>query len=130
MDDARLAEWMEGYIRAWNSNDPDHIGSLFADDSRYYTAPFRPPWMGREGIVQGWLESKDEPGQTDFTWEPLVVTDELAVVVGVTHLSRNRKRAGDPLQQPVGPAVRRRGALLGVHRVVDAAPLRVPPGRR
>lgn len=84
MDDARLAEWMKGYIRAWNSNDPDHIGSLFADDSRYYTAPFRPPWMGREGIVQGWLESKDEPGQTDFTWEPLVVTDELAVVVGVT----------------------------------------------
>ncbi|CAN5275323.1 hypothetical protein BH20ACT24_BH20ACT24_16790 [soil metagenome] len=84
MDDARLAEWMKGYIRAWNSNDPDHIGSLFADDSRYYTAPFRPPWMGREGIVQGWLESKDEPGQTDFTWEPLVVTDELAVGVGVT----------------------------------------------
>lgn len=91
MGDATLSEWMKGYIRAWNSNDPEHIGSLFSDDARYYTAPFRPPWMGREGIVQGWLESKDEPGQTDFTWEPLVVTGDLAVVVGVTiyHATRN-----------------------------------------
>jgi uncharacterized protein (TIGR02246 family) len=84
MDDATLSEWMKGYIRAWNSNDADHIGSLFADDARYYTAPFRPPWMGREDIVQGWLNRKDEPGQTDFTWEPLLVSGDLAVIVGVT----------------------------------------------
>jgi hypothetical protein len=79
-----LTAWIEGYVRAWNSNDPAAIGALFTDDAEYHTEPYRPPARGREAIVAWWLENRDEPGETSFTWEPLVVTDDLAVVTGTT----------------------------------------------
>lgn len=79
-----LNKWMEGYIRAWNSNEPDDIGALFTDDATYYTAPYREPWRGRSAIVAGWLDRKDQPGEASFTWQPLVVTGELTVVQGLT----------------------------------------------
>jgi uncharacterized protein (TIGR02246 family) len=85
MSDAnRLTGWIDGYVRAWDTNDPRDIGDLFTDDAVYYTAPFRPPWRGRDKIVAGWLDRKDEPGDAEFDWEPLVVTPEVAVVQGTT----------------------------------------------
>ncbi len=80
----RLTAWIDGYVRAWNSNDPADIGALFTDDAAYYTARFREPWRGREGIIEGWLDRKDEPGETSFTWRPLVVTDEVSIIDGTT----------------------------------------------
>jgi ketosteroid isomerase-like protein len=79
-----LDRWVDGYVRAWNSNDPADIGALFTDDARYYTAPFREPWRGREQIVQGWLDRRDEPGDATFEWQPVLATGELAIVQGVT----------------------------------------------
>jgi hypothetical protein len=79
-----LKDWIEGYIRAWNSNDRDDIGSLFTTDALYYPEPFAEPWRGRDEIVEQWLERKDEPGQATFDWRPLVATPEIAVVTGTT----------------------------------------------
>ena len=76
--------WIQGYVAAWNSNDPEAIGGLFTDDARYYTAPHREPWSGREGIVSGWLERKDEPGSFDFRHEVTAVCDGVAFVRGWT----------------------------------------------
>jgi hypothetical protein len=76
--------WIDGYVKAWNSNLSEDIGALFSDDARYYTAPHRPPWQGRDAIIAGWLDRKDEPGDARFSWKPLVVTDDLAVVQGET----------------------------------------------
>jgi len=81
---SQVRAWIDGYVRAWNSNDPSDIAALFTDDAEYYTAPFRPPWRGRGEIVSGWLERRDEPGETTFTWNPLVVTDEAAIIQGQT----------------------------------------------
>ena len=84
MDETAVERWIEGYIRAWRSNDPDDIGSLFTDDALYFTAPHREPWRGREGIVDGWLGRKDEPGEWNFRYEVLATTDDLAFVEGWT----------------------------------------------
>ena len=80
----QVTAWIDGYVDAWNSNRPQDIGRLFSKDATYYTAPHREPWRGREGIVESWLARKDEPGQTSFTWKPLVITDDLAIVQGET----------------------------------------------
>jgi uncharacterized protein (TIGR02246 family) len=77
-----VRDWVEEYVRAWNSNDPAEIGALFTEDASYYTEPFSPPWRGREEIVRQWLARKDEPGDTEFDWHPVVVTADLAVVQG------------------------------------------------
>ncbi|HEU0041249.1 MAG TPA: nuclear transport factor 2 family protein [Jiangellaceae bacterium] len=76
--------WVEGYVRAWNSNDPEDIRGLFSEDARYFTEPYADPWLGRQAIVDGWLKHKDEPGQTSFEWNTLVVTPDVAVVEGRT----------------------------------------------
>ena len=58
------ADWVAGYIAAWESNDPAQIGALFTDDAVYLTSPDAEPRRGRDAIVAGWLEDLDEPG----TW--------------------------------------------------------------
>jgi hypothetical protein len=80
----QLAAWMEGYRQAWNSNAPDDIGRLFTESALYYTEPFNTPWRGRQAIIDNWRTRKDEPGQTEFTWRLLAITDELAIVQGQT----------------------------------------------
>lgn len=84
MEETALRKWVEGYVRAWNSNDPSDIKALFTEDARYFTEPYTRPWHGREEIVRRWLENKDEPGQTNFRYEVLVCTDELGIVKGET----------------------------------------------
>ncbi|MGH3729792.1 MAG: nuclear transport factor 2 family protein [Micromonosporaceae bacterium] len=80
----RVAAWIDGYVRAWNSNDPADISALFTGDAEYYTAPYDPPWQGHTQIVEGWLADRDEPGETTFDWKPVLVTDEVAIIQAVT----------------------------------------------
>ena len=87
MDDQqtrRVHAWVEAYLQAWSSNDPADIGALFTQDAAYHTEPYGAPWRGRDEIVRRWLGRKDEPGQTQFRWHPLVVTPEVAIVQGET----------------------------------------------
>jgi ketosteroid isomerase-like protein len=86
MDDdlaRRLQTWVDGYLQAWNSNDPAEIGALFTQDAAYYTEPYSPPWQGRDEIVGRWLDRKDAPGESEFRWHPLAVNPDVAVVQGV-----------------------------------------------
>lgn len=92
MDRSAVERWVEGYIGAWQSNDPDQIGSLFTDDARYYTAPDRNAWEGRDAIVAGWVDRKDEPGQWTFRHEFLAQGDGLAFVRGWTEYVEPPKR--------------------------------------
>ena len=79
-----LAQWVEAYVRAWNTNDPAEIGALFTEDAVYLTEPYSEPWRGRNAIVAGWIENRDEPGQTTFDWQPLLETPELSILTGTT----------------------------------------------
>jgi uncharacterized protein (TIGR02246 family) len=80
-----VAAWVQKYRTAWESNNPDDVGNLFAEDAAYFTEPFAKPWLGREQIVKKWLKIKDEPDTTTFEWQPLVVTDDLAIIEAATH---------------------------------------------
>ncbi|MCU1443508.1 MAG: hypothetical protein JWQ59_1658 [Cryobacterium sp.] len=79
-----VGAWVEGYRRAWESNDPVDIRAIFTEDAEYRTDPWSEPWRGHDEIVSGWLERADEPGDTTFQWSPLAVTDEVAIVQGTT----------------------------------------------
>jgi hypothetical protein len=81
---AELESWVDDYVGAWTSNDPEDIGRLFTVDAHYYTAPHREPWTGRDGIVAEWVQRKDEPGQWTFRYEVLAVCEDLGFVRGWT----------------------------------------------
>jgi len=84
VDASDVERWVQGYERAWLSNDPGHIGGLFTDDAAYRTAPDADPWIGRDAIVAGWLEHRDEPGAATFTFEVIGMDGSRGFVQGVT----------------------------------------------
>ncbi|WP_026211666.1 nuclear transport factor 2 family protein [Longispora albida] len=89
--DPRVTGWIDGYVRAWNSNRAEDIGVLFTEDARYFTAPYAEPWTGRADIVRQWLENADEPGDTEFSWDLLSLSHGLAVVQGHTVYKAERR---------------------------------------
>lgn len=84
VDRATVVEWVEGYRRAWDSNEPDDIRALFTENAEYSTEPWAPPWRGHKGIVDAWLEARDEPGDTTFEWELVAVDGDTAVIRALT----------------------------------------------
>jgi tRNA (guanine37-N1)-methyltransferase len=83
-DRAAIDDWIRRYLTAWESNDLDDIGALFTDDAVYYTAPHREPWRGRQAIVDGWIDRKDEPRTWTFRYEIEGIDGDVAFVRGWT----------------------------------------------
>lgn len=79
-----MERWVEMYLRAWTTNDESDIGALFTDDAAYFPTPFSDGWHGRDAIIRGWLDRKDDPGDWSFEYEILCGSDELGVVRGMT----------------------------------------------
>jgi hypothetical protein len=79
-----VREWMAGYRKAWESNNPADITAIFTDEAVYYFEPFTAPARGRDAIIADWLKRQDAPGSTAFTWQLIGMTDEAAFVQGET----------------------------------------------
>jgi hypothetical protein len=92
-DSTTVTTWMDGYLRAWDSNAPDDIRALFTDDGVYLTAPFVDARVGHEAIVAGWIEDQDQPGDHTFTWKRLGLDGDTAFVEGDTLYSDGRRYA-------------------------------------
>jgi uncharacterized protein (TIGR02246 family) len=97
MDETAVREWVDGYVRAWTSNGRDEIASLFTEDAVYYPEPGKRPLTTRDGIVQGWLERKDEPGEWTFEVVRVWVAGDRAFVRAVTGYSTDPPRTYENL---------------------------------
>ena len=80
----RLNAWMDGYVEAWTSNEPEAIAALFTPDAVYDPQTADGEWDGVERIIEEWVDIDDDPDNWDFQWIPVVETDDLAVVTGKT----------------------------------------------
>ena len=81
----RLDAWMDKYMLAWSSNETDHIEELFTEDAVYDPQTADGEWDGRDEIVAMWQEIDDAEDNWDFEWQPIVETDDLAVIQGRTN---------------------------------------------
>ena len=101
MDKAQVDRWLQAYVGAWKSYDPDQIGELFSADVRYRYHPHDDPVAGRAAVVRSWLgedasagaSSRDEPGTYDATYRAVAVDGDVAVATGS---STYRSRPGGP----------------------------------
>jgi len=96
MDRTDVERWLEGYLRAWKSDDPDEVAALFTEDAIY--SPFPWPredryWRGRDKIVEKWIGHGDSKIGWRFEHDILAVDGDTAVVEGWTHYDRGQ---GDP----------------------------------
>jgi hypothetical protein len=74
--------WLERYVAAWSTYDPDAIGALFSEDASYRYHPWDEPLIGREAIVASWLSDRDEPGTFEAHYDAWAVEDDLATAIG------------------------------------------------
>jgi ketosteroid isomerase-like protein len=80
-----LAEdWVRRYERAWATNDPDDVRSLFTPDAEYRFHPWDEPAVGQDAIVEQWLDAQDSADDHTFTWSVVAVEGPTAVVQGRT----------------------------------------------
>ena len=80
--------WLDRYVAAWESYDPEAIGDLFAADAEYRYHPADKPVVGRDAIVSSWIRpeatasGRDDPGTYAAHYEPFAVDGSRAVAVG------------------------------------------------
>lgn len=84
MDQAGFQRWLDAYVDAWTTYDENAIGALFSEDAEYRWHPWDEPVRGREAIVAGWLEARDEPGSWTADYRPFAIERDTCVAVGVS----------------------------------------------
>jgi SnoaL-like domain len=102
MDQVAAQEWLDRYVAAWMSYEPDAIGALFSEDVAYRYHPYDDPILGREAVVASWLgesvsddaSTRDEPGTYEATYSPVAVDGDVVVATG---RSTYRERPGGPV---------------------------------
>ncbi len=83
-----VQRWLDAYVDAWRTYDPDAIGALFAEDATYAYQPYREPTRGRAAIIADWLDSPDEAGTWAAHYEPFAVEGDRAASVGTSDYLR------------------------------------------
>jgi ketosteroid isomerase-like protein len=87
----RVQAWLDAYVAAWRSYDPDAIADLFSADATYAYHPYDDePLRGRDAIAESWLSERDEPGSWDASYAPLLVDGERAVATGESRYADGR----------------------------------------
>ena len=79
MDRRSAQEWLDRYVAAWLSYDPDDIAALFSDDISYRYHPYGEPVVGRVRVVASWLgddategaSTRDRPGTYEAEHAPV-----------------------------------------------------------
>ena len=90
MDKAQVDNWLRAYVAAWQSEDREQIGALFAEDVRYRYHPYDEPVTGRAAVVAAWLgegqaagaSTRDEPGTFEAEYRAVAVDGDVAVATG------------------------------------------------
>ncbi|MBA2381500.1 MAG: nuclear transport factor 2 family protein [Chloroflexi bacterium] len=90
MDHAAFQDWLDRYVAAWRSGDPDDIAALFSPDASYFYGPYRDAVTGRDAIVADWTREPDAPGSWESEYRPLAIEGEVAVATGESRYTDGR----------------------------------------
>jgi ketosteroid isomerase-like protein len=93
MDRQRIAEWVEGYERAWRAPGTDLLASIFTESASYLQSPYAEPVRGLSAIARMWDDHRDGPD------EPFQMTSDTVAVDGDTAVVRVEVLYGPPNEQ-------------------------------
>ncbi len=92
MSKADVDRWLQAYVEAWKSYDPDQISALFTEGVQYRYHPYDDPVQGRDAVVDSWLgkgdeagaSTRDQEGTYDATYRAVAIDGDVAVATGST----------------------------------------------
>jgi hypothetical protein len=104
MDRYSAQSWLDAYVEAWRTYDPDRIRALFSDDVAYRYHPHDEAVVGADAVVASWLgesdadgaSTRDAPDTYDASYSPVAVDGDTVVARGWSSYR----------QEPGGPVVR------------------------
>lgn len=79
-----FARWLDGYVDAWRTYDPEAIRALFSDDAEYRYHPWDEPVRGRDAIAADWLASPDAPATWQAEYLPWAIDGDRGVATGTS----------------------------------------------
>jgi uncharacterized protein (TIGR02246 family) len=84
-DRESVQRWLDAYVRAWQSYDPDAIANLWTEDA-LWVYPFGLRAQGRNAIVAEWLTEQHLDADSDYAghYEPIAVDGDIVVTHGRT----------------------------------------------
>jgi ketosteroid isomerase-like protein len=82
--------WLNRYVDAWRSGDRAEIGDLFSEDVQYRYGPFHDPVVGRDAVVQSWVDNPDAPGSWEAEYRPLAIDGDVFVATGESRYSNGK----------------------------------------
>ena len=120
MDHAAAQGWLDRYVAAWKSYEPDAIADLFSEDVVYRYHPYDEPIVGRDAVVASWLgegesddaSTRDEPGTYEASYSPVAVDGDVVVAAGTsTYRDSPGGSVDQRVRQLLPDEVRRRGQV-------------------
>lgn len=90
MNSSDVQAWLDRYLEAWRSYQPEMIRSLFNDDATYAFHPWDEPLRGATAIAENWLADQDAPGSWEAAYRPAMVEGNKAMATGKTSYSNGR----------------------------------------
>jgi hypothetical protein len=92
VDRQGFQDWLDRYVDAWKTYEPQKIADLWAEDATYYYHPQDEPVRGRDAIVANWLENKDEAGTYDAQYEVVAIDGDKHVAKGWSRYFENGQK--------------------------------------
>jgi SnoaL-like domain len=86
LDTDSITRWVDGYLRAWTTNDRADIAALFTEDAEYSETPYETEWIGRNAIIDGWRGRWEwQQGGWTFDWSISSIEGRTVVITGIGH---------------------------------------------
>ena len=82
--------WLDAYEHAWQTYDADEVAALFTEDAEYRFHPTDEPVVGRQAVVDAWVNpagnasDRDAPGTYLGEYVPYAVDGSRAVAIGTS----------------------------------------------
>ena len=101
MDRDSAQAWLDAYVEAWRTYEPERIRALFSAHVAYRYHPYDEPVVGADAVVASWLgeseaegtSSRDAPDTYDARYAPVAVDGDTVVARGS---SSYRHQPGGP----------------------------------
>ena len=79
MNEKTLNNWLKTLGEAWVTRNPEMIGSICAEDVKYYEHPFEEPRLGRDAVVAEWQSVPNSQKDITFDYDVIGIASDIGI---------------------------------------------------